>query len=517
MIKDAKLISKLMVMMITTTSFMMVRADSSHNYGDALTKSILFFEGQRSGKLPPSQRMTWRKDSALNDGSDAHLDMVGGYYDAGDNVKFHFPMAFSTTMLAWGVLEFGNSMESDLQNALEAIRWGSDYFVKATRIRNLVVAQIGEPYGDHDCWERPEDMDTPRNTYVLTPNKPGSELSAEIAAALAASSMAFGASDPQYSKLLLSHAIRAFDFANNNRGSYNDSVGSAACPFYCDFSGYMDELLWGAAWLYKATKKRKYWNFVKENIGSIESANVIRNIKGVSVLMSGGGFTEFGWDCKNAGINVLVSEWVMTDPSHASPFIPNADNFVCSVLPNSPTKSVFYSKGGLMFKPGSSNLQHVTSISFLLIVYARHMQAAKKVVNCGGVTADPNTLINLAKSQVDYILGSNPLGMSYMVGYGNKFPQKIHHRGSTLPSLDQHPQQIKCRDGDQYFQTNAPNPNVLVGAVIGGPAEDDAFEDSRYNVGQSEPTTYLNAPFVGLVAYFKSPQASSGFVKFDWL
>ncbi|XP_054816967.1 endoglucanase 4-like [Prosopis cineraria] len=451
------------VMMITTTSFMMVKADSSNNYGDALTKSILFFEGQRSGKLPPSQCMTWRKDSALNDGFDAHLDMFGGYYDAGDNVKFHFPMAFSTTMLGWGVLEFGNSMESDLQNALEAIRWGSDYFVQATRIHNLVVAQIGEPYGDHDCWERPEDTDTPRNTYVLTPDKPGSELSAEIAGSLAASSMAFRASDPQYSKLLLSQAIRAFDFANNNHGSYNDSIGSAACPFYCDFSGYMDELLWGAAWLYKATKMRKHWNFVKENIGSMESANVIRSIKGASVLLTGGGFTEFGCDCKNAGINVLVSKWVMTKPSRASPFIPNADNFVCSALSNSPTKSLFYSKGNI------------------------------------------------------FQTRSNPLGMSYMVGYGNKFPQKIHHRGSTLPSLDQHPQQIKCRDGDQYFKTNAPNPNVLVGAVVGGPAEDDTFEDSRYNVGQSEPTTYLNAPFVGLVVYFKSPQASSGFVKFDWL
>lgn len=39
-----------------------------HSYGEALSKSILFFEGQRSGKLPPTQRMTWRKDSALQDG-----------------------------------------------------------------------------------------------------------------------------------------------------------------------------------------------------------------------------------------------------------------------------------------------------------------------------------------------------------------------------------------------------------------------------------------------------------------
>lgn len=46
-----------------------------HNYGEALSKSILFFEGQRSGKLPPTQRITWRKHSGLQDGfqlADAH-------------------------------------------------------------------------------------------------------------------------------------------------------------------------------------------------------------------------------------------------------------------------------------------------------------------------------------------------------------------------------------------------------------------------------------------------------------
>ena len=44
---------------------------AGHNYADALRKSILFFEGQRSGKLPPDQRLRWRRDSALHDGATA--------------------------------------------------------------------------------------------------------------------------------------------------------------------------------------------------------------------------------------------------------------------------------------------------------------------------------------------------------------------------------------------------------------------------------------------------------------
>lgn len=106
--------------------------------------------------------------------------------------------------------------------------------------------------------------------------------------------------------------------------------------------------------------------------------------------------------------------------------------------------------------------------------------------------------------QVDYILGSNPLNMSYMVGYGKKFPQRIHHRGSSLPSVGQHPQQIGCKEGSVYFGSSNPNPNELTGAVVGGPDIKDAYTDSRVDFVHSEPTTYINAPFVGVLAYFKS-------------
>lgn len=105
---------------------------------------------------------------------------------------------------------------------------------------------------------------------------------------------------------------------------------------------------------------------------------------------------------------------------------------------------------------------------------------------------------------MDYILGSNPLKMSYMVGYGQKFPLRIHHRGSSLPSIDQHPGPIDCNGGTPYFNSNNPNPNLLTGAVVGGPDIKDSYSDSRADFVQSEPTTYINAPLVGILAYFKS-------------
>ncbi|KAJ0570804.1 putative cellulase [Helianthus annuus] len=53
------------------------------------------------------------------------VDLVGWYYDAGDNIKFGFPMAFITTMPSWSVLEFGGVMKSELGNAKTAIRWAA--------------------------------------------------------------------------------------------------------------------------------------------------------------------------------------------------------------------------------------------------------------------------------------------------------------------------------------------------------------------------------------------------------
>ncbi|KAF5743594.1 putative endo-1 4-beta-glucanase [Tripterygium wilfordii] len=415
------------------------------------------------------------------------MDLVGGYYDAGDNVKFHFPMAFTTTMLAWSVIEFGQSMGPDqINHALDAVSWGSTYLYKSTaNVPYKIAAQVGDPYKDHNCWERPEDMDTSRVTYVINQTHPGSELAGEMAAALAASSMAFKSSNPKYSYVLIKRAAQVFDFADKYRGSYNTSVGQGACPFYCDYNGYEDELIWGAAWLYKATGSQYYWNYVQ---------NALPN-----VFLSSG---QFGWDAKDAGINVLLSN--LARPSQK--VLTEADKFVCSLLPESPTKSVVFSKGGLYFQPGSQgyfNLQRITSHSFLIVVYSRYMQDAHRSVNCGGKVVGPSRLVEFARSQVDYILGSNPLGMSYMVGYGNKFPRRIHHRGSSLPSIVNHPQHIVCKAGTPYFQSKNPNPNILTGAIVGGPDMNDQYADDRTNAGQSEPSTYYVAPFVGVLAFFK--------------
>ncbi|GAY51194.1 hypothetical protein CUMW_132400 [Citrus unshiu] len=82
--------------------------------------------------------------------------------------------------------------------------------------------------------------------------------------------------------------------------------------------------------------------------------------------------------------------------------------------------------------------------------------------------------------------------MSYMVGFGPNFPRRIHHRGSSLLSLSDHPQSIRCDGGFQpFFHSSNPNPNILVGAIVGGPNRNDGFPDDRSDYSHSEPVSTL--------------------------
>lgn len=82
------------------------------NYGEVLYLSSLFYEAQRAGALPSSNRVPWRGDSALKDGSDKGLDLSGGWYDAGDHLKFALTTGFTVSTLAWSLLEFPDAYDS---------------------------------------------------------------------------------------------------------------------------------------------------------------------------------------------------------------------------------------------------------------------------------------------------------------------------------------------------------------------------------------------------------------------
>jgi len=72
------------------------------------------------------------------------VDLSGGYYDAGDNVKYQFPMAFTITLLSWSVIEYERELVSagQMQYAQQAIKWGTDYFLKAITGPTQIWVQV---------------------------------------------------------------------------------------------------------------------------------------------------------------------------------------------------------------------------------------------------------------------------------------------------------------------------------------------------------------------------------------
>ena len=108
----------------------------TYNYKEVVSKSILFYAAQRSGRLPDNNKVHWRGNSALYDKATSlnktEVDLTGGYYDAGDFLKLGFPMAFSMTTLSWGTLHYWNSYIAmgNLDDTLELIKWGIDWIIK---------------------------------------------------------------------------------------------------------------------------------------------------------------------------------------------------------------------------------------------------------------------------------------------------------------------------------------------------------------------------------------------------
>ncbi|MCL7049711.1 hypothetical protein MKW94_030801 [Papaver nudicaule] len=269
-----------------------------------------------------------------------------------------------------------------------------------------------------------------------------------------------------------------FKFAKEHKGTYDGE-----CPFYCSYSGYNDELLWAASWLYVATKKPIYLSYIQEEA---ITANV----------------AEFSWDLKYAGVQVLLSKLYLEGEKTLETYKKQADNFVCSVLPDSAYHQIYTTPGGLVHLRDGANTQYVTGTAFLLSVYSDIIAKHNQKVTCGNQQFDSLHLLQFAKKQMDYLLGSNPRQSSYMVGFGNNPPKQAHHRGASVPVLPAGTEVSCPMSFTNYFSKNQANPNELTGAIVGGPDKYDQFVDERWQSPMEEPCTYVNSLAVGPLAKF---------------
>lgn len=95
---------------------------------------------------------------------------------AGDFVKFGFTMAFTTTLLAWGTVNWPEAYDAagQLDEVRRAIKWSIDYFIKCHVSENELYGQVGDFPIDLKFWGRPEELNTTRPAYKIDAEHPGS-------------------------------------------------------------------------------------------------------------------------------------------------------------------------------------------------------------------------------------------------------------------------------------------------------------------------------------------------------
>jgi len=347
---------------------------------------------------------------------------------------------------------------------------------------------VGDPEIDHKCWERPETSTEKRPTIQVNTSYPGSDVASETAAAMAAASLVFKNQDASYSKQLLEHAQKLFEFANSYPGVYSNSI--PIIQDYYNSSGFVDELLWAASWLYHATEDGYYIDYV-----TVKHGNAFANR---------GNPTWFSWDDKLAGTQVLLSRVNFFGTNKKISIVENmnlqmyrrtAEALMCTILLPPPTDKK--TNGGLIWVNEWDSLQYAIGSAFLGMLFSDYMFTSNTpYLYCNGKLYEPMDLREFAVSQADYVLGNNPMNMSYLVGYGPNYPQYVHHRGASIPTNAN----TSCDDGFKWLNSTKPNPNLAIGAVVGGPFLNDTYIDSRNNSMQADPTTYNSAFFVGLLS-----------------
>ncbi|KAJ6678148.1 ENDOGLUCANASE 5 [Salix viminalis] len=188
-----------------------------------------------------------------------------------------------------------------------------------------------------------------------------------------------------------------------------------------------------------------------------------------------------------------------------------ANYFACACLQKNDGYNIHKTPGGLMYVREWNNLQYASAAAFLLAVYSDSLSAANAKLTCPEGQIPPQELLDFARSQADYFLGKNPKSMSYLVGYGPQYPIHVHHRGSSIASIFSLRSTVQCVQGfEAWYRRPEGNPNVIYGALVGGPDQNDNFSDDRSNYEQTEPTLSGCAPLVGLFSKLQSVSGAAG-------
>ena len=471
------------------------------NYAEGLQKALFFYEVQRSGVIPLENRVSWRGDSHLADGKDMGWDMTGGWYDAGDNVKWNVSMIFAASTLALSGMEYkaGYVNTGQMPYLINNLTWISDYFLKCIHYTNendfstyKIVIDIGAGGPDHGHWASSEVahlLVTDRKTYYADKDYPKSATVASMAGALAASAWVMRDNgNATLADKYLAGAEKLYKFARTyrstdlNREKYKDSQGNIVSSVGYDSGKDFDEMTWAAAAIHKAQKQKdsKYADTYLTEAKQLATTILWADPYDAPHLhYQMGNYHLYSY--------ILLAKLVPSDDQYIKRVARDAKCYASIICTGQPMYGV--SPGGLSkinFEWGT--LRHNNNAAFIAFVYADMVPT----------DPDKDKLVAWAQRQLDYSLGKNPMNLSFMAGYsptGKTAATSAHHRTAYGPWA-----------GFEHLISGKPEYNItttrhiLYGGLLGGPNWLDEFTPNVGEAKQNEVALDYQAGFTGNLA-----------------
>ncbi|KAF8681428.1 Glycosyl hydrolase family 9 [Rhizoctonia solani] len=454
-----------------------ISSTPKYNYAEVIHKSLLFYHSQRSGRLGPNRRLAWRGDSCLNCIGTYGEDLTGGYYEAANTMKWGLPLAWTVTQLAWNVYAFPDGFKAvnEHDEALEGVKWGTDYLVNCIANKDQFVGQLGVsavgktdvdfgyfgPPEEYDMWV-PLGLKHSDGIAYINSSNPSSEILGEAAASMAATSLIFAEKNKTYSDELLQHAIDLYTRATTYQGTYMKSThpNLQTVKEWYPSSIYTDELAWAAAWIYAATKDENYRTAADGFIAKSADHN-----------------NEYSWDEKLPGVYTLLFTLTKNDTYKAG-----AEAFFKDYWPGG---SIKQTAKGLAFLGSWGSLGYASATGFLMMNYAKTI---------GYHEAASNHSVSFSAQQLNYILGD--CGRSWVVGFGEGSPVRPYHKSSYNSFID-YPMRGKDNgaQGEDFLNSKTVTQDYnaaftgLNAAMIEyyGASNFKAFSDCGLDLGWSHP------------------------------
>ena len=206
----------------------------------------------------------------------AMIDASGGWWDAGDYMKFVETHSYTVALMLIGIRDFPNQMGagSATSNFTAEAQFGLDWLQKMwsdssqTLYYQVAVASGGHNYvGDHDIWRLPQVDDNYQNcvspyeyichrpVFINTAGGAGASISPNLAGRLAADFAlcyhVFASSNPTYADQCFVSAEHVFDLANT--APSGNLLTAGPYDFYPEVE-WRDDLELGATELYFAVQ-----------------------------------------------------------------------------------------------------------------------------------------------------------------------------------------------------------------------------------------------------------------------